>query len=120
MTRAQLDAKIGRRSERAFTFRSIGCRELMSDLVHRVEAVGHRPEVKLLHLHLYEKEYEPVRSAFFSTRSAQQDASQDSPFCVKVPVLSLSKYSILPSSSGRVLVLTMVPGISGSFWIWRA
>lgn len=39
------------------------------------------------------------------------------PFCVSVPVLSLSKYSILPSSSGSVLVLTMVLGIALSLII---
>ena len=39
---------------------------------------------------------------------------------MSVPVLSLSRYSILPSSSGSVLVLTIVPGISGSFMIWEA
>ena len=39
------------------------------------------------------------------------------PFCVSVPVLSLSKYSIRPNSSGRVLVRTIVLGISLSVMI---
>ena len=45
---------------------------------------------------------------------------KDVPFWVSVPVLSLNRYSILPSSSGNVLVLTIAPGISGSFMIWDA
>ena len=44
----------------------------------------------------------------------------NAPFCVSVPVLSLSKYSMRPSSSGRVLVRTIVSGISLSCMIWCA
>ena len=51
---------------------------------------------------------------------ARKGRGGDVPFLVSVPVLSLSRYSILPSSSGNVLVLTIVPGISGSFIIWDA
>ncbi len=43
-----------------------------------------------------------------------------SPFCVRVPVLSLRRYSMRPSSSGRVLVRTIVSGISGSDIICEA
>lgn len=44
----------------------------------------------------------------------------DSPFCVRVPVLSLRRYSIRPSSSGKVDVRTIVSGISLSCMIWWA
>ena len=37
------------------------------------------------------------------------------PFWVRVPVLSLKRYVILPNSSGNVLVRTIVLGISASF-----
>ena len=36
---------------------------------------------------------------------------------MRVPVLSLSRYSTRPSSSGMVLVLTTVPGMAASLWI---
>lgn len=42
------------------------------------------------------------------------------PFLVRVPVLSLSRYSTRPSSSGNVLVRTIVSGISESCSICRA
>lgn len=76
----------------------------MSDLVHRLESVRHRAHVELLHLHLYRTMRQHSR---VSTRVHV-------PFCVRVPVLSLSRYSILPNSSGRVLVRTIVLGISES------
>ena len=38
-------------------------------------------------------------------------------FWVSVPVLSVRRYSILPNSSGMVLVLTMVLGMALSLWI---
>ena len=38
-------------------------------------------------------------------------------FCVRVPVLSVRRYSTRPSSSGMVLVRTTVPGMAASLWI---
>ena len=46
--------------------------------------------------------------------SRRGDTGRDVPFCGSVPVLSLSRYSILPSSSGNVLILTITPGIIGN------
>jgi hypothetical protein len=95
---------------------AVGGRELMLDLIHRVEPIRHRSEVKLLHLHLFKK----------SRMKSRSDQSEDPmsiryerslPFCVSVPVLSLKRYSTLPSSSGRVEVRTMVDGMSLSFSI---
>lgn len=116
----------GTRGRNELTFRSISSRQLMSYLVHRVKPIGHRSQMKLLHLHLYIKTNaknspKPGQSidADLSSRllSSLLARVEHSPFCVNVPVLSLNRYSILPSSSGSVDVRTMVPGISGSFWI---
>lgn len=84
-------------------------RELMCHFVHRVEPKAHRPHMQFLHLHFY-------RALSMSTL-AIRETEKNAPFWVNVPVLSLRRYSIRPSSSGSVLVRTIVPGISLSFMI---
>jgi hypothetical protein len=84
--------------------------KLMGNFVHRIKAKRHCTHMKLLHFHLC-----PNRP--FREGKERQNQEWGSPFWVNVPVLSLRRYSIRPSSSGKVLVRTIVPGISLSFMI---
>ena len=87
----------------------------MSNFIHRLEPIRNGAHMQLPHLHFYTEGRPAVVRG-----DGRSGARKDTPFWVSVPVLSLNRYSILPSSSGNVLVLTIVPGISGSFIIWDA
>ena len=87
----------------------------MNNFIHRLKSIRNGAHVQLLHLHFCAEEKLAV-----VRRGGRNGTRADVPFWVSVPVLSLNRYSILPSSSGNVLVLTIAPGISGSFMIWDA
>ena len=99
-------------------------------LRHGVLAVRHRPQVKLpehlrVEVRVLDREGFIMQQATPHPPSPQNwpqalDHSYPPPtisFCVSVPVLSLRRYSTLPSSSGIVLVRTRVSGIALSLWI---
>ena len=73
------------------------------------------------HTHTRPCPYEVSSSPFLQRRRSKPVGGHakiaSSPFCVKVPVLSLRRYSMRPSSSGNVLVRTIVLGISLSVMI---
>lgn len=83
--------------------------KLMRHFVHRIKPIRHRAHMQLLHFHLW------AMARIF--RSRESKILNVAPFCVSVPVLSLNRYSIRPSSSGSVLVRTIVLGISVSVMI---